>query len=90
MSLLFYWRMVWVDLEPVYYHVKVDSSHVFVRPSKAIVMLFEELDEYKVQLRAETCSDLDFVIWKVRMDAYIIKFIYTRLVGLQVFSCGRL
>ena len=39
--------MVKVDLEPMYYYVKVDSGHVFVRPSEAIVVLLEELDECK-------------------------------------------
>ena len=71
-----------VELEPVYCYVRVDSSHVFVRPSKAIVVLFEELDECEVHLIAETCSDLDFVIWKVKMDANIIKLIYAQLIRL--------
>ena len=48
MLLLFNWRMVKVDLEPVYYYVRVDTSHVFVRPNKVFVVLFEELDECKV------------------------------------------
>ena len=74
--------MVWVNLEPMYCYVRVDSSHIFVRPSEAIMVLLEELDECKAQLEAEACSDLDFVIWKVWMDANIIKFIYTQLVGL--------
>ena len=46
-SHLFDWRMVRVDLESVHYYVWVDSSHVLVEPSKAIVVLLEELDECK-------------------------------------------
>ena len=69
--------MVEVNLEPMYCYVRVDSSYVFMRPRKAIMVLFEELDECKAQIIDEMCFDLDFLIWKVRMDAYIIKFIYT-------------
>ena len=43
-SLLFDREMVGIDLEPVYYYFRVDSSHVFVRPSKEIVVLLKELD----------------------------------------------
>ena len=49
-SLLFDWRMVGVDLESVYCYVRVDSSHFLVGPSKAIVVLHEELDEYEPEL----------------------------------------
>ena len=74
----------------MYCYVWIDSSHVFVKPSKAIVMLYEELDECKVEFRAEACSNLDIVIWIIRMDVHIIKLVYTWLIGLQVFSHGRL
>ena len=68
--------MVGVDLEPVYCYFRVDSSHVFVRPSEVIMVLLEELDECKVESRAEACSNLDLVVWVVGMDAEIIEFIY--------------
>ena len=43
-SLLLDRGMIGIDLEPVYCYVWVDSSHVLVGPSKAIVVLLEELD----------------------------------------------
>ena len=46
-SFLFDWGVVRVDLELVYCYIRIDSSHVFVKPNKAIVTLFEELDECK-------------------------------------------
>ena len=45
--------MVEVDLEPMYRYFSVDSGHVFVRPSKAIVVLLEELNECKAKFRAK-------------------------------------
>ena len=87
--LLFDWGVVRVDLELVYYYIIIDSIHIFVRPSKVVVTLFEELDECKSQFRAEACSNLNLVISKVRMDANIIKLIYAHLVGFFVLSWGR-
>ena len=49
-SLLFDWRMIGVDLEFVYCYVWVNSSHVLMGQSKAIVVLLEELDECEVEL----------------------------------------
>ena len=37
--------MVKVDLESVHCYVWVDSFHILVGPSKAIMVLLEELDE---------------------------------------------
>ena len=73
-----------VDLESVYYYVWVNSCHVLVGPSKAIVVLLEELDECKAEFRAEVCSNLDFMVQIVGMDADIIEFVYARLVRLQM------
>ena len=44
--------MVGVDLEPVYRYFRVNSGHVFVRPSEVIMVLLEELDECKAEFRA--------------------------------------
>ena len=41
--------MVGVYLESVYCYVWVDSSYFLVGPSKAIVMLCEELNECEVE-----------------------------------------
>ena len=56
MSLLLDWRMVGVDLESVYCYLWVDSSHVLVGLSEAIVVLLEDLDECEVEFRAEVAS----------------------------------
>ena len=45
-------------------------------PSKAIMVLLKELDEYEAEFRAEECSNWDLVVWVVGMDADIIEFIY--------------
>ena len=74
-SLLFDWRMVGVDLESVYCYVWVNSSHVLVGPSKAIVVLLEELDEYKAEFRARARSNLDLVVRVIGMIVDIVKFI---------------
>ena len=74
--------MVGVNLEPVYCYFRVDSGHVFVRPSEEIVVLLEELDEYKVEFRDEACSNLDLVVRVVGMDADIIEFVYACLIQL--------
>ena len=90
MSVLFDWRMVRVDLELVYCNIKTDSDHVYMRPSKAVVILFEELDKCKVKFGVEVCSNLDLVIQKVGMNANIIKFIYAQAIGICVLSQGTL
>ena len=82
--------MVRVDLELMYCYVKIDFGHVFVRPSKAVMVLFEELDECKVEFGAEACSNLDLVVRVVRMDVEIIEFVYAWLILLQMLSWGRL
>ena len=61
-----------------------------MRPSKPIMALLKELNEYEAEFRAEACSNLDLVIWIVRMDAHIIKLVYSRLIGLRVLSRDRL
>ena len=89
-SLLFDQGMVRVYLEPMHRYFRVDSSHVFVRPSEAIVVLLEELDECKVEFRAKVCSNLNFVVWVVGVDVDIIEFIYARLIRFWELSRGRL
>ena len=76
MSLLFSWRMVGVDLEPMHCYVGVDSCHVLVGPSKATVVLSQELDECELELCVESCPDLDFVVRIVGVDADVVEFIY--------------
>ena len=82
--------MVGVNLEPMYRYFRVNSGHVFVRPSEAIMVLLEELDECKTEFRAEACSNLDLMVWVVRMDVNIIEFVYAQLIGLWMLSQGRL
>ena len=77
-------------MELVYCYFRVNSGHVFVRPSEAIVVLLEEFNECKAKFRAEACSNLDFVVWVVFMDTYIIEFFYARLVELLMLNRGRL
>ena len=89
-SLLFDQGMVKVNLEPMYFYFRVNSSHVFVRPSEAIVVLLEELDECKGKFKAKACSNLDLVVWVVGIDVDIIKFVYAQLIGLRLLSWGRL
>ena len=72
--------MVGVDLEPMYCYVWVNSNHVLVGPSKTIVVLLEELDECESELGAEACSNLDFMVWIVGMDADVVKLVYAWLV----------
>ena len=57
-------------------YVWVNSCHVLVGPSEAIVVLLEEFDECEPKLVAKACSNLNFVIWIVGMDADIVEFIY--------------
>ena len=45
-------------------------------PSKAVVMLLEELNECKGKFEVEMCTNLDLEIWEVGMNANIIKLIY--------------
>ena len=89
-SLLFDWRVVGVDLEFMYRYGRVDSCHVLVGPSEAIVVLLEELDECQTEFRVEACSNLDFVVRVVRMDADFVEFVYPRLIWLWVLDRGRL
>ena len=89
-SLLFDWRLVGVNLESVYYYVWVDSSYVLVGPSKAIMVLLEELDECEPELCTEACPNLDFVVRIVGMDANVVEFIYARLVRLRMLIRSRL
>ena len=89
-SLLFDWRMVGVDLESVHCYVRVDSFHVLVGPSKAIVVPLEELDECESELGAEACPNLEFVVRIVGMDTNVVEFIYARLVRLQLLIRSRL
>ena len=71
-------------------YVRVDTRHVLVGPGKAIVVLSEECDECEPELCAETCPDLDLVVWIVRVDADVVEFIYARLVRLQMLIQSRL
>ena len=89
-SLLFDWRVVGVDLEFVYRYVQIDSCHVLVGPSEAIVVLLKELDECQTEFQVEACSNLDFVVWIVQMDVDIVEFIYPRLIQFRVLNRGRL
>ena len=59
-------------------------------PSKAIVVLFEELDECEPELCAESCPDLDFVVRIVGVDADVVEFIYARLVRRRMLIQSRL
>ena len=90
MSLLLDQGRVRVDLEPVYHYFRVDSSHVFVRPSEAIMVLLEELDECKAEFGAKVRSNLDIVVRVVGIDADTIEFVYARLIQLWMLSRGRL
>ena len=74
--------MVGVDLEPVHYYFRVDSSHVFVRPSEVIMVLFEKIDKSSTELGAKACSYLEFVIEIVRMDTNFIQLVDAWLVGI--------
>ena len=65
--------MVGVDLESVHCYVWIDSCHVLVGPSKAIVMLLEELDECELELCAEACSNLDFVVRIIVLDTDVVE-----------------
>ena len=82
--------MVEVDLESVHCYIWIDSYHVLVGPSKAIVVLLEELNERKSELCDEACPNLDFVVRIIGMDADIVKFIYARLVWLRMLIRSRL
>ncbi len=82
--------MVGVDLESVHCYVRVDSCHVLVGPSEAIVVLLEELDEREPKLCAEAGPNLDFVVRIVGVDADVVEFIYARLVRLRILIRSRL
>ena len=81
-SLLLDWRMVGVDLESMHCYLWVDSSHVLVGQSKAIVVLLEELDECEAEFEAEACSNLDLVVRVIGMNVDIVEFIYAWLIRL--------
>ena len=68
--------MVGVDLESVHCYVRINSCHVLVGPSKAIVVLLEELDECKAEFGVEVRSNLDLVVRVIGMNADIIEFVY--------------
>ena len=72
-----------VDLESVHRYVWIDSCHVLVGPSKATVVLRQELEECEPELCAESCPDLDFVVRIVGVDADVVEFIYARYVWLR-------
>ena len=82
--------MVGVNLESMHCYVWVDSCHVLVGPSKAIVVLCEEFDECEPELCTEACLDLDFLVRIVGMDADVVEFIYTRLVWLRMLIRSKL
>ena len=90
MSLLVDWRMVRVDLESMHCYVWVNSCPVLVGPSKAIVVLLEELDECETELCDEVCPNLDFVVRIVEMDVDVVEFVYAQLIWLRMLSRGGL
>ena len=59
-----------------------------MRPSEAIVVLLEELDECKAEFGAEAHSNLDLVVRVIGMNADIIEFVYARLIWLQLLNIG--
>ena len=65
-------RVVRIDLELVNHNIWADASHVLVRQSEVVVMLLKELDESKAEVEPELGANLNFVIWKIRMNADII------------------
>ena len=83
MPLLLDWWMVGVDLESVHCDGWIDSCHVLVGPGETNVVLHQEFDECEPELGAESCPDLDFVVWIVRMDADVVEFIDARSVRLR-------
>ena len=64
--------MVVVVMESVYCYVWVDSNHVLVGPSKAIMVLLEELDECEADFRVDAHSNLDLVVRVIGMDVDIV------------------
>ena len=54
------------------------------------MVLYEEFDEYELELCTEVCPNLDFVVRIVGMDADVVEFIYARLVRLQMLIRSRL
>ena len=54
------------------------------------MVLLEELDEYKAEFGAKVCSNLDLVVWVIRMNTDIVEFFYAQLVRLRILSRGRL
>ena len=51
-----------------------------MRPSKAIVVLLEELDECRADFGAETRSNLYLVVRVIGMNVDIVEFIYAQLI----------
>jgi len=47
-----------------------------VGPSKAIVVLLEELDECEPELCAKACPNFDFVVLIMGVDTDFVEFIY--------------
>ena len=76
--------MVGIDLESMYCYLLVNSSHVLVGPSEAIMVLLEELDECKAEFGAEARSNLDLVVRVIGINTDIIEFIYAQLIRLQM------
>ena len=54
------------------------------------MVLLEEFDEYELELGAEVCPNLDFVVQIVGMDADIVQFVYAWLIRLWMLNRGRL
>ena len=82
--------MVGVDLESVYCYLLVDFGHALVGPSKAILVLLEELDEYERGLCAKACSNLDFVVRIMGVDTDVVEFVYAWLIWLWMLSRGKM
>ena len=59
---MFDWGVVRVNLELVYCYIRIDSSHVLMRPSKAVMMLFEKLNESEAEVEPKSHANLDLMI----------------------------
>ena len=82
--------MVGVDLESVYCYLLVDFGHALVGPSKAILVLLEELDECESEFGVEAHSNLVLVVQVIGMNADIVELIYTQMIRLRMLNRGRL
>lgn len=47
------------------HHLWVNPSHVGVRPSKIVMMLLEEVDEYKAEVGSELSANLELMVLQV-------------------------